>query len=305
MLERLHDPHPVLVRPPIVRADTLDLPADEPVLGVEVADEARAYPVSLLARHHLVNDRLGGAPLLVTFCMRCFSGVGFSPTVDGLDLTFAVFGVYQGSFTMNDELTGTIWSQLTGEALAGDLVGRRLDMLPIHMTTLGAWTERYPESTVPDVHDLPRPPTPTRLPPGASWWRSVSVQDQRLPLEALVLGVNLDGRARAYKLDVDRPGPRLFEDELDGEPIALLADPGGWPLAFSRRIRTGIVRLRLDDRDEIVDEEGSRWSGGGRAVGGPSAGAMLDFVPSRVVQWYSWAAMFPHTGVAFPLSAPS
>ena len=41
--------------------------ADEPVIGVEIDDDARAYPVAMLSRHEIVNDTVGGAPLAVTW----------------------------------------------------------------------------------------------------------------------------------------------------------------------------------------------------------------------------------------------
>ena len=40
---------------------------DELVLGVEWADEVRAYPIRMLRYHHVVNDSVGGSPLLVTY----------------------------------------------------------------------------------------------------------------------------------------------------------------------------------------------------------------------------------------------
>jgi hypothetical protein len=38
---------------------------DTRVLGVALADEARAYPVRLMSRHEVVNDEIGGRPYLV------------------------------------------------------------------------------------------------------------------------------------------------------------------------------------------------------------------------------------------------
>jgi len=40
---------------------------EELVLGVEFAGEVRAYPVRMLRYHHIVNDTVGGEPLLVTY----------------------------------------------------------------------------------------------------------------------------------------------------------------------------------------------------------------------------------------------
>lgn len=38
---------------------------DIPVIGYAVGDDVRAYPVRLLDRHELVNDRVGGKPVTV------------------------------------------------------------------------------------------------------------------------------------------------------------------------------------------------------------------------------------------------
>ncbi len=37
------------------------------VLAIEVGGEARAYPVDLVAYHHIVNDELNGQPLAATY----------------------------------------------------------------------------------------------------------------------------------------------------------------------------------------------------------------------------------------------
>jgi hypothetical protein len=65
----------------------LDRPRPEPlthagfsqgelVMGVVRDGAARGYVLSQMAYYHVVNDELGGRPLLVTFCARCFSGGG-------------------------------------------------------------------------------------------------------------------------------------------------------------------------------------------------------------------------------------
>ena len=43
------------------------LAPDELILGVIVGDEARAYPISQMAYHHIANDQIGGEPYLVTY----------------------------------------------------------------------------------------------------------------------------------------------------------------------------------------------------------------------------------------------
>lgn len=37
------------------------------VVGVEINGDSRAYPVSTLSRHEIVNDKVGGVPIAVTW----------------------------------------------------------------------------------------------------------------------------------------------------------------------------------------------------------------------------------------------
>ncbi len=41
--------------------------ADEPIIGVEIDGDARAYPIAMLSRHEIVNDTVGGAPIAATW----------------------------------------------------------------------------------------------------------------------------------------------------------------------------------------------------------------------------------------------
>lgn len=58
----------VLDNPAVVSAAQATwLSADELVLGVAWNGEARAYPISQMAYHHIANDVIGGKPFLVTY----------------------------------------------------------------------------------------------------------------------------------------------------------------------------------------------------------------------------------------------
>ncbi len=37
------------------------------VVGVEIAGDGRAYPVPTLSRHEIINDKVGGVPIAVTW----------------------------------------------------------------------------------------------------------------------------------------------------------------------------------------------------------------------------------------------
>ncbi len=59
---------PALVEPAFVSAaEARFLRPKDRVVGVEIAGDARAYPLRILNWHELVNDRLGREPVLVTW----------------------------------------------------------------------------------------------------------------------------------------------------------------------------------------------------------------------------------------------
>src|SRR3972149_4073406 len=55
----------------------------EPVILLELGDDARAYPVQILVWHEIINDVGDGVPGLVTFCPLCNTAIAFERTVNG------------------------------------------------------------------------------------------------------------------------------------------------------------------------------------------------------------------------------
>ena len=56
-----------LDRPEFQAAQDTSLPDTERAIAVSLSGVARAYPVRTLAYHHVVNDRLGGRPIVATY----------------------------------------------------------------------------------------------------------------------------------------------------------------------------------------------------------------------------------------------
>lgn len=62
--ELMFHPNPA---PQFVAATDAKLDPDDMVLIARVGKECRAYPVRIMAYHHLVNDTVGGVPLVATY----------------------------------------------------------------------------------------------------------------------------------------------------------------------------------------------------------------------------------------------
>ena len=56
-----------IYEPLFAPAEFASLPPDELVIGVEINGESKAYPIGLLIFREMVNDTVGGVPVLVTW----------------------------------------------------------------------------------------------------------------------------------------------------------------------------------------------------------------------------------------------
>ena len=63
------DAIPAILEPEFVSASEASywMEPDEAVLGVSMGGEHKAYPVTMLSRHEIVNDFIGGEPVAVTW----------------------------------------------------------------------------------------------------------------------------------------------------------------------------------------------------------------------------------------------
>ncbi len=121
----------------------------EPVITVELAGEARAYPIRYLMWHEIVNDVIKNRPVTVTFCPLCNSAIVFSGTLGERRLTFGVSGLLRNSdMIMYDRQTESWWQQFTGEAVLGELTGATLTALPTVMESWAAFKRAHPEGKV-------------------------------------------------------------------------------------------------------------------------------------------------------------
>ncbi|MGH9884770.1 MAG: DUF3179 domain-containing (seleno)protein, partial [bacterium] len=118
------------------------------VVGIEIAGDARAYPVQFIGYHHQVRDSVGGRPVLVSFCTVCRTGRVFSPVVAGRTETFRLVGMDHFNAMFEDGTTKSWWRQATGEAVAGPRKGVALEEIPSRQVTLAQWLALHPGSLI-------------------------------------------------------------------------------------------------------------------------------------------------------------
>ncbi|MGQ0796533.1 MAG: DUF3179 domain-containing protein, partial [Methanobacteriota archaeon] len=115
----------------------------ELVLGVALGGDARAYPLSVLRDRPVVNDVLGGIPLLVTHAD------GVLKAWERGNRTF----VASGDAAAVDE-AGNTYDRLTGMGSSGPLVE-----IPAVTAFWFAWFDFFPATSVYGVDELPSRPT--------------------------------------------------------------------------------------------------------------------------------------------------
>jgi hypothetical protein len=132
---------------PASEVDWLD--EREPVIAVTAGGETRAYPIQILIRHEIVNDRIGDAPLAVTFCPLCNTAIVFDRRVGGRVLDFGTTGKLRHSdLVMYDRQTETWWQQFGGDALVGELAGAKLRSVPARMVGWRDFRAEHPGAAV-------------------------------------------------------------------------------------------------------------------------------------------------------------
>jgi hypothetical protein len=247
---------PALEDPPAVPAAAGGwLPDDDIVFGVVAGGESRAYPRRVLEVHEIVNDELGGARMSLPYCTLCGAPIAYAT-----DLRMRTSGLLQRSNKlMYDEASESLFDQFRGVAVAGSRRGLELEMLPLTVTTWGAWREVHPETSILSADAgtgrvYEAEPLGDRDAAGPVF--PVGERDERLPAQERVLGVT---------------SPR-------GQPVAFPVERAREALRAGEEVRLAGVELRLD--------------AGGLAARPADGGPDL---PAHEAFWFAWSQFHPGT----------
>jgi hypothetical protein len=267
---------------------TLDPSA--PVVVLEVEGEARAYPMTYVAHREVINDRIRGTRVVVSFCNQCNVVLSYDATNYARQRGFSTASQYRGNLVMEDGDTHTIWQQVTGESLAGRL---HPSTLPPLLSRMMPWSEargQYPGVKLAKTTAKERLPFSLRFFPWERLQRSnytlgLHQRDRRLPARTPVLGVERIGGSLVYLKDEVAARSWVRNDELH----LLLVVAGGCANGFLTEV-DGLARKLTAQGDRITDEEtGSAWNLRGRGLSGPLQEYALVPWPIRDQFWFAWA----------------
>jgi len=290
----------------------------EPFIIVDLNDDARAFPLSVLVNHEIVNDEIGGIPVTVTFCPLCNSSIVFDRRVDGVVHRFGTSGMLRNSdLVMWDDTTETLWQQLTGEGIVGEQAGKKLTFLPVQIGTLESFAASQPNGQV------------MAKPAGRPYLRS-SYQgyDDDIKDPFLFFGEidpRLGATDRVAALDLGT-GPVAYSFDLLAEELVLNVESGGLPIAIffddttqsafrsalpgagaAPNISGSATTYLREAGEEVLtfvdngdgrfrdEQTGSIWDRFGEALEGELAGTQLDPAIHGDHFWFAWAQFHPGT----------
>lgn len=117
----------------------------DPVFGIEIEGDVRAYPQRVLVWHEIVNDVIGGHSVAVTYCPLTGTAQGFERGAT----EFGVSGrLLNSNLVMYDRGSESYWPQMLATAIRGPYEGKVLRELPVIWTTWKRWREIHPETVV-------------------------------------------------------------------------------------------------------------------------------------------------------------
>ncbi|HZA78828.1 MAG TPA: DUF3179 domain-containing protein [Acidimicrobiales bacterium] len=310
---------PAIDKPKFLAPDQVDFVEDqEPVMALEIGDDARAYPLQVMTWHEIVNDTVDGVPVAVTYCPLCNTAIAYDRRLGDRVLDFGTSGMlYNSALVMYDRQTESLWSHFTAQAIVGHLAGQELDVYPVAIVAWADWRDAHPDGLVLSRdtghdRDYGRNPYPGYDDIDSPAFLFEGEVDGRLAAKERVIGIERDGDAVAVRAD-ELAEAGVIEVEVGGDTLIVWLDPGtasaldSPALAEGRDVgATGVFAPVVDGRaltferadDGFLDDQtGSRWNALGDAVEGPLTGRALEPVVHVDTFWFAWGAFQPDTRI--------
>ncbi|MBI2358096.1 MAG: DUF3179 domain-containing protein [Deltaproteobacteria bacterium] len=228
--------------------------------------------------------------------------------IAGKELTFGVSGkLHANSLVMYDHQTESLWSHLAGAAVSGPLKGAKLKPMQSIFTPWGHWRKLYPDTKV--LNSGRSGFFGSLRDPYESYYRSpdtgiipTRVQDNRIYPKEYVLGLVIDGKAKAYPYSA-LSREAAVNDAFQSVPLLVVFDgESATAVAFKRTLDGKTLSFKKGPRSDrmgvaLVDSAtGSVWEGlTGRAIGGSLQGKQLQLQPATPSFWFGWVDHYPQT----------
>lgn len=235
-------------------------------IAVQVNGDSRFYPYQILVWHQVVNDEIGGQPLLISYNPLAQSGTVYLRTDRGFVLHFGLSDkMVNSNLLLYDRETHSLWNPMTHSAVEGPKQGIVLSHYPSWVMTWNTYKTTHENGKVLSretgfARDY------THNPYGNYEFDSsilfpINLNDPRLQQKELVYGIEWNQKQKAY-------------------PFSLLKKQG----TLHDSIDNTTVSIEYDAKTELV-----------RAYQIDASGNHQNEIPLTEAYWFSWSNAFPKT----------
>jgi hypothetical protein len=295
----------------------------EPVVAFEINGKAKAYPLTVLTFHEIVNDSIGNVCYTVTYCPLCNSSPVYNRKLehkgDKYLLDFGVSGMLRNSnLVLYDRQTQSWWQQLTGRAEVGQLTGAELDIIPSYIISTAEFFESFPEGKILSTEtgverEYGSNPYENydskETPPERFFPHEV---DKRLPAMERIINIQINGKHKIYPQNIIEE-KTVINDRFQNQAIAVFHTSKMVSILDKKNIEESktvgsstVLNPVLNGQTytfeykngEFVDKQtGSSWDITGKCIGGKLKGEKLRVIPYGVHFAFAWLAFYPETDI--------
>lgn len=199
------------------------------IIGLEDDQISKAYPISILIWHEIVNDSINDKPVVITYCPLCGSGIIFNSVVNGLNLTFGVSGLlYNSDVLLYDKQTESLWSQMMLKSINGQQKGAKLEVIASDLTTWGRWKQNHPNTFVlSDQTGFNRNYDKNPYQGYTSTEQTyfpVSATSDKVNTKEVILGIQIKNAFKAYPYNELAKSNGIIEDSFKGVTVKIQYD---------------------------------------------------------------------------------
>ena len=268
--------------------------------------------------HEIVNDTVASVPVAVTFCPLCYSANVFDRRVNRKVLSIGVSGMLRHSdMVMYDRQTESLWQQITGKAIVGDMTGSQLKRIPAQIISFEqfrtahkqglvlsrktGYRRNYGQNPYAGYDDIYKTPFMFR-----------GKKDHRLlPMEKVVT-ISIADSDKAYPYSVTQK-LKVINDNVDDMPLVIFHSDGavsaldktriaasrqvGSTGAFDRRVDDQTLDFHYNDGNFYDKQTQSLWDITGRAVNGSLKGKQLKQIVHGDYFAFAWLVFKPKTEI--------
>lgn len=262
--------HPLNAPTFLPASEATYLEDEDLIYGFVVDGQPYAVPRYLLFPHEMLNAKLEGVPLCLSYCTMCNSPILYNRRVGDTTYQFGNSGfTWNGNKAMYDEETMSLWNQQAGVPIAGEMLERyresafRLNFLPVTQAPWTEWADEHPDTRVlnrntgyeyeygfyRDYDGFIKTEywdNPDILHPG------ITPEDGGLDEKEYVYGVEGDDGGHVYPVQaIEQNEP--VTDTIDGDDVVVVTESSDVaiyqapPLPIERR------------GDVLVDANGTQW----------------------------------------------